>query len=137
MKLICTACGNYVHFETEVEMHQPVRVAQHGLRVEPCDDDGYNHQLASLRMGVEDLISYCVHNDMETLELGGLGEAPRNKYITCARCGSVAVTIPYSTWSPPIPYNTMDEEITANKKEYMWLRKERQKHATDLPRLRR
>ena len=137
MKLICARCGNYVHFETEVEMHQPVRVAQNGLRVEPRDVDGYNHQLASLRMGVEDLVNYCVHNDVETLDQGGHGGAPRNKYITCARCGSASVTIPYCPWSPPNPHNTMDEEITANREEYTWLRKERQKHETDLPRLRR
>ena len=137
MKLICVTCGNYVHFETVVEMHQPVRVASSGLAVEPHDADGYTDQGASVRMGVEELVSYCVHNDMETLEPGGHGEAPRNKYITCARCGSSMVSIPYCPWSPPHPYSTLEEEMTLNRKEYTWLRKERERHETDLPGLRR
>ena len=137
MKLICVTCGNYVHFETEVEMHQPVRVAQNGLRVEPHDADGYTDQGASVRMGVEELVSYCVHNDMETLEPGGHGKAPRNKYITCARCGSSSVTIPYCPWNPPKAYETLEEEITANRQELAWLRKERNKHDIEMHGLRR
>ncbi len=137
MKLICASCGNYVHFEAEVEMHQPVRVAPSGLLVEPCDADGYNHQGGSIHMGVEELVSYCVHDDMQTLEIMPNAQGARNRYITCARCGSSSVTIPYCPWSPPLPYSTMEEEVTINRKEYNWLRKERNKHETDLPRLRR
>lgn len=137
MKLICVTCGNYVHFEADVEMHQPVRAVPSGLYAEPHDEDGYNHQGGSVHMGIEELVSYCVHNDMQTLEILSNAQGVRNRFISCARCGSSSVTIPYCPWSPPNPYDTMEEEITLNRKEYTWLRKERQKHETDLPRLRR
>ncbi len=131
MKLICSTCGNYVHFESDVEMHQPVRVTQGGIQAESCDSDGYNHQGNSIRMGVEEMVSYCTYNDLETLDIHANGGA-KNRFITCARCGSASVTIPFCPWSPPIQYATMEEEITDNRQEYAWLRKERDKHEIDL-----
>ena len=132
MKLICSQCGNYVHFESDVEMHQPVRVTGGGVQVESYGADGYNHQGNSIRMGVEELVSYCAYNDLETLEISADGGSAKNRYIACARCGSASVTIPYCPWSPPIQYATMAEEITVNRSEYAWLRKERKKHEVDL-----
>lgn len=131
MKLICSSCGNYVHFEAQVEMHQPIKVTQGGIQGESCDSDGYNHTGSSIRMGVEDLVSYCVHNDLETLDLNAHGGA-RNRFISCARCGSASVSIPYCPWTPPMQYATMEEEITDNRQEYAWLRKERDKYEIDL-----
>ena len=135
MKLICSDCGNYVHFETDVEMHQPVRASPGGLYVEPCDSDGYNHQGNSVLMGVEEAVSYCARNDMETLDIRADGGGVASRYMTCARCGSKSVTIPYCPWTPPKAYATMDEEMAMNRQEFIWLRKEREKHETDMPRL--
>ena len=132
MKLICSTCGNYVHFEANVEMHQPVRVTGGGIQLESCDKAGYNHQGRSIRMGVEELVSYCVHNDLETLDISADGGGAKNRFITCARCGSASVTIPYCPWTPAIKYSTMEEELTDNQQEYAWLRKERRKHEIDL-----
>ena len=137
MKLICAACGGYVHFEVDVEMQQPVRALLDGIQMEGRDADGHDHQSASIRIGVEDLVSYCVHNDMETLEISANGGGAQNRYISCARCGSSSVTIPFCHWNPPKAYDTLEEEITANRQEFAWLRKEREKHETDMPGLRR
>ena len=137
MKLICAACGGYVHFEVDVEMHQPVRAAQGGICLEPRDADGYTDQAASVRMGVEDMVSYCMHNDIETLEINVNEGGAQNRYITCARCGSSSVTIPFCPWNPPMAYETLEDEVTANRQEFAWLRKERRKHETEMSRLRR
>lgn len=133
MKLICSSCGNFVHFETDVEMHQPVRQSVEGIHLEPRDSDGHDHQGSSVRMGIEEMVSFCVHNGLSSLEIKSHSGGAENRYISCARCGSRAVTIPYCNWSPPKPFENMDEELTANRREFAWLRKERAKHETIVP----
>lgn len=135
MKLICVDCGNYVHFEAEVEMHQPVRMGSHDLVVEPSDGDGYDHAGRSVRMGIEELVEYCTRGTLETLHPQPPAGQLENRYFSCSRCGSRRVTIPYCPWSPPSPFRTLDDETQHNSQEYQWLRKERLKHETVLPRM--
>ena len=135
MKLICVDCGNYVHFEADVEMHQSVRLGSHDLVVEPSDGDRYDHVGRSVRMGIEELVEYCTRGSLETLRINPRSGCYENLYISCGRCGSSRVTIPYCPWSPPSPFKTLDEEIQHHTQEYRWLIKERKHHENNLPRM--
>ena len=84
-------------------------------------------------MGIEELVDYCGRED-----LGALVKDPEtgrliNPRISCGRCGSNQVCIPYRPWHPPRPDLSLDEEITQNRNELSWLRKERERYGNQLP----
>ncbi len=135
MRLICVACGNYVHFEVDVEMVRSVQATAQGITVEDTFEDDWNDTASSLRMGVIDVVDYCTKVDMEALRWDAERGCYVNAYITCARCRSRRVCIPYQPWSPPKDHVTLDEELLQNRHEFQWLRKEREKHADQLPQL--
>lgn len=133
MRLICSSCGGYRHFVADVEMIQVVEPTPSGLQVKDRDRDGTMDAGGWVRMGVIELVDYCCHED-----LGALVKNPEtgrliNPRITCGRCGSKSVCVPYRTWSPPRPDQTLEEEITHNHQEFIWLRKERERYGNQLP----
>jgi len=135
MRLVCVSCGNYVHFEVEVEAVHSVQATAQGIAVEDTTDIDWIDMASTLRMGVIDVVDYCTKVDMEALRWDAERGCYVNAYITCARCGSRRVCIPYQPWSPPTGHVTLDEELTHNRHEFQWLRKERAKHADLLPQL--
>ena len=133
MKLTCVECGNYAHFICDVEMIQGVEPTSGGLQVKDRDREGTFDSGSWVRMGIEELIDYCCRED-----LGALVKDPEtghltNPRITCARCGSNRVCVPFRTWSPPRSDLSLDQEITRNRKELLWLRKERERYGYQLP----
>ena len=133
MKLICQNCGNYRHFIADVEMIQIVEPTPSGLEVQDHDREGIMDSGGWLRMGLNELIDYCCRED-----LGALVKDPStgrliNPRITCGRCSSNWVCVPYRSWSPPRTDQTLDEEITQNRKELVWLRKERERYGYQMP----
>ena len=135
MRLICVACGNYVHFEVDVEMMQSAKSTPRGLTVEDSFENGWNDTTATLRLGVIDIVDYCTKQDMDALRWDAEGSCYVSGYITCARCGSKRVCVPYQAWSPPRDHVTLEEELKSNRHEFQWLRKERL-YADTLPELR-
>ena len=132
MKLICSSCGNYRHFVSDVESIAIVEPTPSGLLIKDRDSGGAFDSAGWIRMGIEELIDYCCRED-----LGALVKDPEtgrliNPRITCGRCGSSSVCIPYRSWTPPRPDQTLDEEITQNRKELLWLRKERNRYGNQL-----
>jgi hypothetical protein len=77
-------------------------------------------------------VDYCVKNDLEALKWDSSSKNYINPYISCARCGSKRVCVPYRDWSPPRKSQFLDEEITENRQDYAWLRKER-RYADSVP----
>ena len=133
MKLICSSCGNYRHFICDVEMIQVVEPTPAGLQIKDRDREGTFDSGSWVRMGIEELIDYCYRED-----LGALVKDPDtgrliNPRITCGRCGSKSVCVPFRKWSPPQPDRSLDEEITQNRQELLWLRKERERYGNQLP----
>ena len=133
MRLICSSCGNYVFYTCDVEMIQVVEPTSAGLQVKDRDRDGTFDSASWVRMGIEELVDYCCRED-----LGALVKDPDtgrliNPRITCGRCGSRSVCVPYRPWQPPRPDQTLDQEITDNRQEYIWLRKERERYGNQLP----
>ena len=133
MKLICSSCGNYRHFVADVEMIQVVEPTPSGLQVKDRDREGTFDSASWVRMGIEELIDYCCRED-----LGALVKEPEtgslvNPRISCGRCGSRSVCVPFREWHPPRPDLSLDEEITQNHKELLWLRKERERYGNQLP----
>ena len=133
MKLTCAECGNYTHFICDVEMIQVVEPTPAGLQIKDRDREGTFDSGSWVRMGIEELIDYCYRED-----LGALVKDPDtgrliNPRITCGRCGSSSVCVPYRSWSPPLPDQTLDEEFTDNRHELLWLRKERERYGNQLP----
>lgn len=132
MRFICAQCGNYTYFECEVESVQIVTPSSNGLIVKDQDNEGVFDSGGWLRLGLVELVEYCEQQDRETLQWDSKEDCYVNGHITCARCGSRRVCIPYRTWSPPRPEMSLDEEVLHNHQEYSWLRKERQ-YADTLP----
>ena len=135
MRLICVACGNYVHFEVDVEMMQSAKSTPQGLTVEDSFENGWNDTTATLRMNVIDVVDYCIKQDMDALRWDAASGCYISAYISCARCGSKRVCVPYQPWSPPKNHVTLEEELKSNRQEFHWLRKERL-YADTLPELR-
>ena len=135
MKLICAACGNYSYFEAQVEGLQVIEVSPRGLIIRDQDADGVLDGSTWIRMGLQDLVGYCVNRDLEALKWDSSSMKYVNPHISCARCGSNRVCIPYRDWSPPKNYQFLEEEIYENRQEFGWLRKERE-YADSLPVLR-
>ena len=132
MKLICVSCGNYVHFEAQVEGLQVIEVSPGGLVIGDRDQEGAFDTGSWIRMGLQDLVDYCVKMDLEALNWDSSSKNYINPHISCARCGSKSVCVPYRDWSPPRKNQFLDEEICENRQEYSWLRKER-RYADSLP----
>jgi len=135
MRLVCVSCGNYVHFEVEVEMVRSIRSTPQGFSVESFQDEGWDESEASVRMGVVDIVDYCTKVDMDAMHWDAKKGYYVSTHVTCARCGSRRVCIPFQPWSPPTSHVSLDEELTHNRHEFQWLRKERAKHANQLPQL--
>ena len=135
MKLICVSCGNYVHFEAQVEGLQVIEVSPGGLVIGDRDQEGAFDTGSWIRMGLQDLVDYCVKMDLEALRWDSSSGGYINPHISCARCGSKRVCVPYRDWSPPRENQFLDEEICENRQEYSWLRKER-RHADSVPSVR-
>ncbi len=135
MKLICAACGNYTYFEAQVEGLQVIEVSPRGLVISDHDRDGVFDGSTWIRMGLVDLVDYCVNKDLDALKWDSSSENYINPQISCAKCGSQRVCVPYRDWSPPKNYQFLDEELHENRQEYSWLRKERH-YADSLPVLR-
>ena len=132
MKLICADCGNYVHFEAQVEGVQVIEVSPGGLLIGDRDQEGAFDTGSWIRMGLQDLVDYCVRLDLEALKWDPSSKNYINRFISCARCGSQRVCVPYRDWSPPRKNQFLDEEIHSNRQDYAWLRKER-RYADSLP----
>ncbi len=133
MRLVCASCGNYVHFEVDVEMVRSIRSTAHGVAVENSLENGWDDSETTLRMGVIDVVDYCTKQDMDALRWEAESGCYINAYISCARCGSKRVCVPYQLWSPPKDHVILEEEIKLNRHEFQWLRKEREHHADTLP----
>ena len=132
MKLICADCGNYVHFEAQVEGVQVIEVSPGGLVLGDRDQEGAFDTSSWIRMGLQDLVDYCVRLDLEALKWDSSSGGYINPQISCARCGSNRVCVPYRTWSPPRKNQFLEEEIHENRQDYAWLRKER-RYADSMP----
>ena len=133
MKLICSSCGNYRHFVSDVESIAIVEPTPSGLLVKERDSGGAFDSAGWIRMGIAELVDYCCREDLGALVKDASTGRLINPRITCGRCGSRSVCVPFRSWSPPRPDQTLEEEITQNHKELMWLRKERERYGYQLP----
>ena len=111
MKLICVSCGGFTYFDVEVEAFKTIEIDNEGIVIE--DDDWI------LRANLDDMVNYVPKEPNETVTDAG------NKYITCARCGSRNVVVPYVKWNPPLDIVSINDELLENRTEYLHLRKER------------
>ena len=135
MKLICPDCGNYTFFEAQVESLQTIEVSPRGLVINGRDQEGIFDGSCWIHMGIADLVDYCVNKDLEALKWDSSSMTYINPHISCGRCRSNRVCVPYRDWSPPRKHQFLDDEIFNNRQEYGWLRKERE-YADSLPVLR-
>ena len=133
MKLICSNCGNYLHFVCDVEMIQVVEPTPSGLQIKDRDSGGAFDSAGWIRMGIAELVDYCCREDLGALVKDASTGRLINPRITCGRCGSRSVCVPYRSWSSPRPDQPLDEEISSNRQEYIWLRKERERYGNQLP----
>ena len=111
MNLICVSCGGFSYFEVEVEAFKTIEIDNEDIVI---DDDDW-----ILRANLDDIVKYILRDPNETITDNG------NKFITCARCGSRNVVVPYVKWNPPLDDVSIDNEILKNRSEYLYLRKER------------
>ena len=127
MNLICVACGNCTYFEVEVEAIKAIESDAEGLIIDDANMDDWNYSDTTLRGNLDDIVNYVLKNPNETITEAG------NKYITCAKCGSRNVVVPYVKWNPPLDFVSIDQELLENRTEYNNLRKER--YENNLPML--
>ena len=132
MKLICIDCGNYTYFEADVEMQMAVLSQDGSLSIENADYDNYDYTSDSLRCSLDDLITYVLRADSESLSFNREIMRYENRYITCVWCGSSTVTPPSCEYIPPREQVSIDEELNNNRGEYLRLKKEG-KYASLLP----
>jgi len=135
MRLVCAACGNYTFFTADVETVQVVSPSPQGLVIQDQDREGAFDSGGWIRLGLLELVEYCERQDKESLRWDAEEGCFVNSHITCGRCGSRKVSIPYRSWSPPRPEMSLEQEIHHNREEFAQLRKERQ-HVHPLPDLR-
>ena len=133
MRLICSNCGNYRHFVCDVESIAIVEPTPSDLQIKDRDSGGAFDSAGWIRMGIEELIDYCCREDLGALVKDASTGRLINPRITCGRCGSRSVCVPYRPWQPPRPDQTLEEEITQNRNELLWLRKERVRYGNHLP----
>ena len=136
MRLICAVCGNFVHFEADVELIQIISFSSQGLIVRDQDNEGVFDSAGWLHLGLLELVEYCERQDKDVLRWDAGESCYVNSHIRCARCGSRRVSVPYCNWSPPRQTRLLEEEIFQNHQEFAWLRKERERHGHSLPVLR-
>ncbi|MFC1583878.1 hypothetical protein ACFL4U_04250 [Candidatus Neomarinimicrobiota bacterium] len=133
MRLICARCGNFTHFEADVETVRIVIQSPQGLLVRDQDDEGVFDAGGWIRLGLNELVSFTEGDDQSVLRRSTANGQYENDTITCARCGSRRVSVPYRRWSPPRKEQFLEEEIISNRQEYAWLRKEHEIHEHSLP----
>lgn len=119
MNLICVSCGNFSYFEVEVETLKAIEPNAEGLIVDDATMDDWNCSDTILRGNLDDIVNYVLRDPHETITESG------NKYITCAKCGSRNVAVPYVKWNHPLDIVSIDAELIENRTEYLNLRKER------------
>ena len=124
MKLICIDCGNYTYFAADIEMQMAV-ISQEGcVIIENAQFDSYDYTSDSVRSSLDELIAYVSRAYEDTLVYDHKTRRYENRYITCVWCGSSAVTSPTCEYSRPSEYQSIDEEISSNRNEYLRLKKE-------------
>ena len=133
MRLICSNCGNYTHFEVDVETVRIILPSAHGIAVQDQDNEGVFDAGGWIRLGIDELVSFTEGDDPAVWRHSSPGGQYENDTIECARCGSRRVSVPYRSWSPPRETQFLEEEIISNRQEYAWLRKERELHGNTLP----
>lgn len=120
IQLICLNCGGFTYFDIEVEALRAIEVNDNGLIVDDAIIDDWNYSDETLRGNLDDMVNYVLKQPNETINSN-----TENTYITCARCNSRKVTVPYMDWHPPHDPISISEEIIKNRNEYHHLRKER------------
>ena len=125
MELICVSCGNYTYFDVEAEGIKVILLDDANIVVEDLIIEGWNHSDEALRNNLEDITSYVLKQINEVITFDSAHDHYYNTYVTCARCGSNQVTVPYSEWHPSMQPISLDDELINNRTEYNNLRKER------------
>lgn len=133
IRIICAVCGNYTHFEADVETVRIVSPCSQGFLVRDHDVEGVFDAGGWIRLGLEELISLIECDEQSLLYWNSTNGWYENSHITCARCGSRRVSVPYRDWSPPREEQSLDQEIISNRHEFQWLREEREKYADTMP----
>jgi hypothetical protein len=125
MKLICINCGNDTYFEADVEGLKAIQPSDEGIIIDDADYDNWNYSDETLRANLMDIVDYVLKDSDNIIHYDSDTGCYYNSYIICARCRSRRVTIPYSEWRPPLPIQSVTNEIMTNRYEYLALRKER------------
>ena len=130
--MICISCGNENYFETDVETMREVAADDQGLIIAEAVYEDFNHGEEMLRGGVTDNVHATLKMHAEDLTREyGTGKFV-NPFLNCAVCHGREVIFPTSSWTKPIKYQPLHDEILANHREYKSL-KEEQLHANKLP----
>jgi len=132
MKLICSSCGNYTYFESDIQMFRMIKPTSEGLLLEDAVFEDFNWSDSNIRDELQDNVDYCLRACDEVLQLNADTGYYENTLITCGRCGSKRVTPPYSNWHPKRNLKSVQEEILDNSKEFKQLREEKH-YANHLP----
>jgi len=132
MKMICTSCGNYTYFESDVQMFRMIKPTNEGLLLEDAMFEDFNWSDSNIRDELQDNVDYVIRACDETLQHNMDTGYYENTLITCARCGSKSVTPPYSKWHPKRNLKSVQQEVLDNSSEFKQLRKEK-RYANTLP----
>ncbi len=123
--MICLTCGNFTYFEIEVEGLKAIETSNAGVVVDDAIIDDWNYSDEVVRDNLHDILTYSLKNQEQAIQYNSQDGRYEHAYISCARCCSHQVCLPYSAWHPPTPNRSLAEELNEHRHEYLSLRKER------------
>jgi hypothetical protein len=132
MKLLCSTCFNYTFFEADVEYLRELAVKNGSLVVSDSHFDECNFTDTHFRDSLEDIVNYVLKSDTDALKWDPVSKRHLNRYITCARCSSKEVTIPYCKYNYH-KHQSLEDELKSNQENFKQFRRER--HGDTLPQL--
>ena len=133
MSFICIACGNTEYWETEVQTSKVIIPTVGTLLIDNMLMDGDDWSEQFLREQIADMANALLRAHSSEFDYDAQSGQYRNRYVSCAVCGSYQVTPPWCEWKPPSPFASLDEEIIFNRAAYKQLIKKRGQYENNLP----
>jgi len=130
MKLICIRCGNYTHFEIDVEIIKELVSEHDSLLVDNAIFSDFDYTEETLRKNLQSHIKFIMEQSSSDLHFDCQSETYYSGLnIHCAKCGSLKINIPSKNYKQL----TLEEELKHNREEFQNLRKVRKSYENKLP----
>ena len=130
MKLICIRCGNYTHFEIDVETIKELVSEHDNLLIDNVIFSDFDYTEETLRKNLQNHIKFIMEQSSSDLLFDPQSETYYSGlHIQCAKCGNKKINIPSKNYKQL----TLEQELKQNREEFQDLRKVQKSYENKLP----